>query len=158
MPVFSHTRLNDTSKLSPLGTASPACLAKPMFGIYNGVGSSVVPLSPGAPALGPEGSEPLSESSVAVIGLPVLSVIGLPLTSTAAPLAVTVFSNTPVACAASISTLNWKTNESPTTSNDGIAVSTISVALLPFQTAVSSVTVLDGSAGGVTMVKPLAFT
>ena len=119
-----------------------------MFGIYSGVGSSVVPLSPGAPALLVDGSEPLSELSVAVIGAPVESMSGLPFASTASPPTVTWLSRTPVAATASISTTNSKTNESPNANSDGAVVSTISVALPPFQLAESSVTLLVGSAGG----------
>ena len=124
----------------------------------SGVGSSVVPLSPGAPTFASDGSVPLSLSSVAVIGAPVESVSGLPLASTASPPTVTWLSRTPVAATASTSTLNSKTNESPIANSDGVVVSTISVALPPFQLAASKVTLLAGSVGPLTIARPLAFT
>ena len=154
VPVFSHTSVNVTSKLSPLGTASPASFAKPMLAINSGVGSSEVPLSPGAPELVSDGSDPLSLSSVAVIGMPVESVSGLPSASTAAPPAVTVFSRTPVAAAASTSTVNSKMNESPTANKLGNAVLTSSVEVLPSKFTVSNAIVLPGFDGAVTNERP----
>ena len=115
-------------------------------------------MSPGAPAFASDGSVPLSLSSVAVIGAPVESTSGLPLASTASPPTVTWLSRTPVAATASISTTNSKTNESPTANSDGAVVSTISVALPPFQLAESSVTLLVGSVGALTIARLLAFT
>ena len=81
VPVFSRTTSNVTSKLSPLATGLPMTdLAVDRSGIASGVGSSDVPLP-----LSLLGSVPLSLSSVVVIGAPVESVIGLPMSSTALP-------------------------------------------------------------------------
>ena len=145
--MFSQLSVKVTSKLSPFGTAALASLANPISGINNGVGSSVVPPSPGAPGLSSDGSAPLSESSIAVT-----PGIGSPFSSRALPATVTVFSRTPVAAAASISTLNSKIKDSPTGNSEGTAVLTISVAEPPLKLAESSVT--EPVAGGVVSVRP----
>ena len=77
-PVFSQLSVNVTSKLSPLATASPAVLARPIAGRYSGVASSLPPVSPSAPAFGSSGSVPLSERSMTITGMPAPSRIGLP--------------------------------------------------------------------------------
>ena len=133
--------------LSPLNRALTVTRSA-TSGSTSGVGSSEVPISPGAPLLVSDGSDPLSESSVAVIGAPVESVNGLPFSSTASPPTVTVFSIPPIACEPSTSTVNSKVNESPTVRSEAAAVSTISVLLPPFQFPVSRLTELAESAGG----------
>ena len=61
------------------------CFAAPISGKINGVGSSVAPLSPGAPLLSVFASAPLSDLSVATIGFCEASVIVLPFESVAVP-------------------------------------------------------------------------
>ena len=80
------------------------------------MGSSLPVESPGAPLLVEEGSEPLSESSLAVIGWFDESRIGFPALSTASPPVVTWLSSgdeVPLA-SGSTSTSKRTVNESPT--------------------------------------------
>ena len=148
------TSVNVRSQLSPLATASAALLAMAMLGTCSGVGSSVPPVSPGVPGLPSLGSLPLSLASEAVTGSPLESVSGSPFWSTASPPAVTVLAIGPEARVGSTSTMNSIVNESPIANNEAAVWSTISVVVEPSQLAASSVMLLAGSVGPVTIAKP----
>ena len=112
-------------------------------------------MSPSAPGLGPSGSVPLSESSIATTGLPALSVIGLPFSSTPVPEATTWLSK--AAVVGLTTTSNRSVNESPDCNIVPPVLSIACVAPLPSK-AVSIAIVEAGSLGGAASVRLLALT
>ena len=149
VPAFRQARANLTSQLSPLETASPRVLTSPILGIKIGVGS---------PELQSPRRLALSESLTARIWPPVTSIKGTLLLSTAMPLAVVAFPNTPATTDESISTLNPTTNESPAAKRLFLRDLPLKqFASVAFPPDTSSVMLLVGLVGGVTSVRPRTF-